>query len=100
MDCYKFAGACACCDSAAADRGETYILSEARKTAMIFITAGSLKGKSGTFGYSFIRKIGNHKNRTAQCRQRKRGFLLHTAGFRKRFIHAGLEGAKKRSDIF
>ena len=100
MDCYKFAGACVLCGSAAADRTESYILSEARKTAMIFITAGSLKGKSGTFGYSFIRRIGNHENRTAQCRQRKRGFLLHTAGFRKRFIHAGLEGAKKRSDIF
>ena len=100
MDCYKFAGACALCDSAAADRGETYILSEARKTAMIFITAGSLKGKSGTSGYSFIRRIGNHENRTAQRRQRKRGFLLHNGAFRKRFIHAGLEGARKRSDIF
>ncbi len=100
MDCYKFAGACALCGSAAADRGESYILSEARKTTMIFINAGSLKGKSRTFGYSFIRKIVNHGNRTAQCRQRKRGFLLHTAGFRKRFIHAGLEGAKNMSVIF
>ena len=100
MDCYKFAGACALYGSAAADRTESYILSEARKTAMIFITAGSLKGKSGTSGYSFIRKIGNHKNRTAQRRQRKRGFLLHNGAFRKRFIHAGLEGAENMSDIF